>query len=182
MTTRRTRRASEREPRVSRIDEVELAEDLAGRTVVLGIGNTLMCDDGVGAVVVRALSERLDERVLLLERQTADLGLMRLFRSGARIFVIDAVDCGGPAGAIYRFTPDEAAITNLRTNNIHGMGVGFLVANARLAGSSPDVTVVGVQVGCVAPDPDRLTPEVAEAAEELARMLAGELASKAAAS
>lgn len=159
---------------MSDLYEVPSAEDLRGQTVVLGIGNTLMGDDGVGAAVVRRLAETGCDAVLL-ERPTADLGLLRLFRSGARIFVVDAVACGGPPGAIFRFTPDQAGITTLRSNNTHGMGVGFLVANARLAGGRPDVTVFGVQVDSIMPDADRLTPVVNAAVDDVAALIRAEV-------
>ncbi len=59
----------------------------------------------------------------------------------------------------------------LRSNNIHGMGVPHLVANARLSGADPDVVVYAVQVGDVRPRPDELTPEVDEAVAAVAAMV-----------
>lgn len=150
---------------------------MAHRTMVLGIGNTFMGDDGVGAVVARLVREQTHETVgaEIMDRPNADIGVLSHFRGTPRIIVIDAIDIGAEPGSVYRFTPDDAGITSLRSNNIHGMGVGNLVAYARLAGADPEVIIYGIQVGDVRPNPDTLTPEVAQAAQEVAAMVEHEL-------
>jgi len=145
-------------------------------TTVLGIGNTLMGDDGVGAVIVRRLASRtLSPDVLVTERPNADMGLMRYFIESERLFVVDALDAGAEPGSVFRFDPDETGVTGLRSNNIHGMGVGFLITNARLSGARPEVVVYGVQVGDVRPRPDRLSPDVEQAVDIVVEMLEREL-------
>lgn len=144
-------------------------------TTVLCIGNTLMGDDGVGAAVARALRESAARGCRIIERPNAEMGLIKYFLDGDRIIVVDALDAGVQPGSIFRFTPDQAGITELRSNNIHGMGVGFLVTNARLAGRDPDVTVYGVQVGDVRPIGEVLSPEVSSAVPVVAQMIAEEI-------
>lgn len=146
------------------------------RIVVLGIGNTLMGDDGVGAAVARSLVRLgLPHDVAVLESPNADMGLVRHFRESERVYVVDAIDAGAEPGAVFRFSPDEAGVTSLRSNNIHGMGVGFLITNARLMGADPSVVVFGIQVADIRPRPDTLTDEVSQAAEAVAQMLRAEL-------
>lgn len=145
-------------------------------TTIVGIGNTLMGDDGVGAVVARSIASRgLPERVTVVERPIADMGLMRHFLDADRIIVVDALDAGAEPGSIFRFDPDEVGVTTLRSNNIHGMGVGFLITNARMWGAWPEVVVYGIQVGDVRPRPDQLSPEVQEAAERVQHLVEEEL-------
>ncbi len=67
-------------------------------------------------------------------------------------------------------------MTSLRSNNIHGMGVPHLVANARLSGADPDVVVYAVQVGDVRPRPDQLTPAVAAAVPAVVAMIREDIA------
>lgn len=144
--------------------------------VVLGIGNTLMGDDGVGAAVARSLTRTgPPPGVTVVESPNADMGLVRHFREAERVYVVDGIDAGAEPGAVFRFSPDEAGVTSLRSNNIHGMGVGFLLTNARLTGANPDVVVFGIQVADIRPRPDTLTTEVARAAEAVAEMLRREL-------
>jgi hydrogenase maturation protease len=150
---------------------------LVTRVTVLGIGNTLMGDDGIGAVVVRRLAERgLAEDVRVIERAAADMGLVRYFLDSERVVVVDALDAGAEPGSVFRFDPDDAGVTALRSNNIHGMGVGYLVTNARLIGARPEVVVYGVQVGDVRPRPDSLSACVHEAVEPLVEMIERDLA------
>lgn len=146
-------------------------------TTIIGIGNTLMGDDGVGVVVARALeSGALPPDVAVVQRANAEMGLMRHFTESAHIIVIDAIDAGAEPGAIFRFDPDVTGVTSLRSNNIHGMGVGFLLTSARLRGSSPSVVVYGIQVGDIRPRPDSLSPDVERAAREATEMVRRELA------
>ncbi|MHB8762250.1 MAG: hydrogenase maturation protease [Coriobacteriia bacterium] len=150
------------------------------RVVVLGIGNTLMGDDGAGVVIARRLvGAALPDGVCVVERAAPDMGLLAYFLEPGRIFVADAIDAGSEPGAIFRFAPDEAGVTGLRSNSIHGMGVGYLVTSARLLGAKPDVVIFGIQVADIRPRPDRLSPVVAEAVEETARLLGREAAAAA---
>ena len=67
-------------------------------------------------------------------------------------------------------------MTSLRSNNIHGMGVPHLVANARLTGADPEVIVYAVQVADVRPRPDRLSPAVAAAVPDVVAMIRADIA------
>ena len=91
---------------------------------------------------------------------TARHGPSKDFLESDVVIVVDALATKAEPGAIFRFDPDEAGIMNLRSNNIHGMGVPHLVTNARLMGADPQVTVFAVQVGSVQPRNLELTPPV----------------------
>ncbi len=173
------------------------------RLTVVGVGNTLMGDDGVGVAVVRRLladaghdvtpedggpiaagvgrhiPDAFGPGIDAVLGETAGLGLIGHFRESPAVIVVDALDAadkGAEPGQVFRFGPDEAGAVALRSNNIHGMGVPHLVANARLSGADPDVVVYAVQVGDVRPRPDELTPEVDEAAAAVAAMVREDIA------
>lgn len=137
----------------------------APRVAILGIGNSLMCDDGVGVAVARRVLEEgaLPDSVEVVLGETAGMGLVRYFREYDGVVFVDAIDVGDEPGSVYRFGPDEAGVTELRSNNIHGMGVGYLMTCARMTGADPEVVCVAVQVGDVRPLPDELTQAVADA-------------------
>ncbi|NCO65334.1 MAG: hypothetical protein COW32_10615 [Candidatus Aquicultor secundus] len=146
------------------------------KITVLGIGNTLMGDDGVGAAVVRDLSAEIDEpNVTMIVGETAGMGLVKHFRDSDIVIVVDSIATEAEPGTIFRFNPDEAGVLNLRSNNIHGMGVAYLVTNARLTGANPEVIVFGVQVGDVRPRDSELTPPVATAARRVCQLVLDEL-------
>ena len=175
------------------------------RLVVLGVGNTLMGDDGVGVAVVRQLLADAGHDVTppdggpiaagvgrhvpdafgpgldAVVGETAGLGLIRHFREARTVIVVDALDAfaqGALPGQVFRFSPDEAGVVSLRSNNIHGMGVPHLVANARLTGADPEVIVFAVQVGDVRPNADALSPAVAEAVPAVGVLVAREIAKR----
>lgn len=141
------------------------------RAIVIGIGNTFMGDDGIGPVVARALQARMPEETEVVIGETAGMALMPYFLKGVPVLVVDALSAGAEPGAIFRFTPDDGGILELRSNTLHGCGLPYLVTTARLAGIEPDVTVYAVQVGDVHPDPDTLTPSVSRSVAEVVRML-----------
>lgn len=143
---------------------------------VIGIGNTLMGDDGVGVTVVEKLdASSLGAGVEVVTGATAGMALVRYFLEFGLVIVIDAIATEAEPGAIFRFHPDEAGIMDLRSNNIHGMGLPYLVTSARLKGADPDVLVFAVQVGSVTPRDRELSPPVAAAAERLRELVVEEV-------
>lgn len=145
-------------------------------TRILGIGNTLMGDDGIGPHVAELLRDGPHAADWLVhDRANADMGTLPYFMEPGRIIVVDALDIGAEPGDIYRFTPADAGLVSLRSTTTHGTGVGQVVAAARLLGKDPDVVVYGVQVDDVRPNPDRLSPAVAGAALKVARLIEEEL-------
>ena len=146
------------------------------KITVLGVGNTLMGDDGVGVAIARELlAELADTSVNVVLGETAGMGLIRHFRESDVVIVIDAVAAEAEAGSIFRFNADEAGIVHLRSNNIHGMGVPHLISNARLTGADPEVIVFGIQVGDVRPRDAILTKHVAEAVPRVRKLVKDEL-------
>jgi hydrogenase maturation protease len=116
-------------------------------TVVLGLGNLIHSDDGVGVHAVQRLQAdcRVPADVQLLDGGT--LGLMLLNHvGGARcLLVIDAVDVGAPAGTLVRLEGEE-----LRgmpgSGSVHQLGFADLLAALRITGQEPDeLVVLGIQ-------------------------------------
>jgi len=144
---------------------------------VLGVGNTLMGDDGFGVFVVEGLEASvLGPNIKVVSGDTAGMALLKHFLESDAVIVIDAVAAEAEPGAIFRFDPDEAGVLNLRTNNIHGMGVPHLITTARLKGAAPEVVVLAVQVASVVPRDRELSPPVAAAVGRVQELVADEVA------
>jgi hydrogenase maturation protease len=92
---------------------------------VIGIGNTLMGDDGVGVRIAEKLAGQL-QGARVVTGHMAGMSLMPAVMSAEVVIFVDAVAVGEEAGAIYRFDPDEAGITGLRSTTSHGMGIPYL--------------------------------------------------------
>jgi hydrogenase maturation protease len=84
------------------------------KTLVLGLGNPILSDDGVGPAIARELESKIDPRVTTVaEASLGGLNLLDLLVGYDRVIIIDAIKtAGGRPGQIYRLDP--AALTTTR--------------------------------------------------------------------
>jgi hydrogenase maturation protease len=149
---------------------------VTARVTVIGIGNTLMGDDGFGVRVAEELLRReLPSDVEVVVGSVAGMSLVGHLLDSERVIFADAIDARAEPGSVFRFDPDDVGVTQLRSNTIHGMSVSYLVTTARFSGAYPDVLVYAVQVEDVRPRPDTLTPKVLAAIGDVADMIEAEL-------
>ncbi len=75
--------------------------ELQKKTIILGLGNLLRCDDGIGIAVVEALREScvLPDDIMVMDAGTSDLEALLMMQGYQRAFLIDAADFGGAPGA-----------------------------------------------------------------------------------
>jgi hydrogenase maturation protease len=118
------------------------------KCVVLGLGNTLHSDDGVGPQAIQRL--RNDARVsedttTLIEGGTLGLELLTYIWDCSYLLVLDAVDIGQPPGTLVRLSSQELQ-TLPGKGSVHQLGVAdLLVALRVLARRQPTVVLLGVQ-------------------------------------
>jgi hydrogenase maturation protease len=118
------------------------------RVLVLGLGNPLRGDDGVGCRVTEELARReLSPGVEVLDGGAGGLDLMDLMEGRERVVVVDAADVGRPAGEFVRFTPDQARLAQAADGfSLHHVGLGEVLALAGALGwALPEIVVFGVQ-------------------------------------
>jgi len=139
---------------------------------IVGVGSTVMGDDGVGPVAIERLRARgVPEGVRLHEAGLAVSDVLSTLDPAARLIVVDAVRAGGPAGTLYRFRLDPLAFgaadaAGMR-RSLHELSVGPALHLEALAGRLfADVTVFGVEPAVVA-WADKLSPAVARAVGRL---------------
>jgi hydrogenase maturation protease len=117
-------------------------------TVVIGLGNPLRGDDGVGVRVVQALAEQaLPSETEVVDGGTQGLGLVTLLEGRQRAILVDAAQVGREPGQFVRFTLDEA---NLLGDNpsmaIHEAGLRDVLILAEALKVLPNqVVIFGVQ-------------------------------------
>lgn len=117
------------------------------KVVVLGLGNILHSDDGVGPQAIGRL--RQDPRVLsdvsLIEGGTLGLELLTYIWDCSYLIVLDAVDVGQPPGTLVRMSGQELKALPGK-GSAHQLGVAdLLVALRFLADRTPEVVLLGVQ-------------------------------------
>ncbi len=119
--------------------------------LILGVGNPLREDDGIGPAVIRRLFEIKRKKDIFLSTDLVDggtdgLGLIEYLRNYKKVILIDAVEMGISPGSIKVFTPDEAILTiNTDSLSTHGFGIAELITLARELDILPDMTIIGVQ-------------------------------------
>jgi hydrogenase maturation protease len=126
---------------------IDLADDsCVGKTVVLGIGNPYMKDDGVGIVVAQELRRRgLGEDIVVYDSQTLEASLIWQFREADALVIVDALTSGAPFGTVSRFkiAPRGAQMEGIPS--LHELRLHDLVDLAGLDVISFPVTIVGVE-------------------------------------
>lgn len=131
-------------------------------TLVLGIGNLVMSDDGVGVKVVQKLQRefRFDDSVEIMDGGTLGLDLLPKLEGIDRLILVDAVETGREPGTCVRMSGDELPIALETKVSPHQMGLKDLLSVAELMGHAPrEMVLIGVQPGSIEMDTE-LTPEV----------------------
>jgi hydrogenase maturation protease len=145
--------------------------------LVLGLGNTLLRDEGVGVRVVERLQElyRFPENVQVVDGGTMGLDLMAYVEAADRLLVLDAVNTGGEAGTLAHLVGEQVpAFLSLKVSP-HQMGLSDLLAAAQLRDIYPDEVVLwGVQPGAIEVGLD-LSPAVAARVDALVDRALAEL-------
>lgn len=135
---------------------------MTSRVTVLGVGNPIMGDDGIGLELLALLREaRPDARVEFVDGGTSGMELVPVVQDAWRLLVLDAVASGGPPGAAVRIGGDQVPRLLAAKLSPHQVGLLDVLAAARLLGREPDVVEV---VGVVPTDVDLrvgLSPEAA---------------------
>jgi len=138
---------------------------------VIGCGNVLRRDDGVGVVVARRLAQRLAQHpipdVQALDCGTAGFEVMYRARGSSALVLVDAAHTGGEAGAIYEVPGEEVAAVAMPEVNLHAfrwdhaIGVGRAIYKDEFPA---EVTVLLVEAAALDYG-EGLTEPVARAAD-----------------
>jgi len=145
--------------------------------LILGLGNSVMSDDGLGVRAVARLQERFrfPEGVSVLDGGTLGLDLLPRLEGVDRLLIVDALQIGAPPGTVVRLEGEEVPRAFANKLSVHQMGVQDLLAVAELQGHLPGELVVwGAQPGSIEMSVE-LTPPVAGALEEIVDGVVAEL-------
>jgi hydrogenase maturation protease len=156
---------------------MDLRTGTGPRVLVLGIGNLVMSDDGVGVKVAHQLQReyRFTENVEIMDGGTLGLDLLPKLEGIDHLIVVDAVETGREPGTCVRLTGEELPIALETKVSPHQMGLKDLLSVAQLLGHSPgEMVLIGVQPGSIEMDIE-LTPEVAAVLQVLVDNVLDEL-------
>ncbi len=129
-------------------DSGSVRENLKGNSVmgklVVGIGNALLRDEGVGCHVAHAL-----ERIPLRDVEIVDAGtyfdVLRLHEDADKLIIVDAVKGGGMPGQIYRFELDDLSLEQKPLMSLHDMSLVDSLRLMHLWHNIDEAVIIGVE-------------------------------------
>lgn len=126
--------------------------------LLLGIGNILMGDDGIGVHVARALAPESDELGVTVEDGgTGGISLLDLFEAYDEILVIDAAGIGRRPGDVEAVRPEMICARRAWSGHDHGLVDVLRLMEVFPAGRT--IRILGVQPARIFPSTD-LSPEM----------------------
>jgi hydrogenase maturation protease len=147
--------------------------------LILGIGNILLKDEGVGVHVVNKLKEMpLPDNIEVLDGGTAGLDLVDFIAGRKKLVVIDAVNAGGKPGTIYRLTEENLNIKPKAIMSFHEIDfMDALLMSETMGGKPEEIVVIGVEPKDMS-DGVELSPEIEERIPRIIELLMNELNSE----
>jgi hydrogenase maturation protease len=150
------------------------------KAVVLGVGNTILADEGVGVRVVEALEREytLPEGVVAIDAGTSGMEMLEDMSHLDFLLVVDAIAAGKAPGELVKLSGDEVPVFFRRNLSPHGIGLSDVLASLEFLGAEPKETVIlGVQPVSMELSTE-LTPTVAALVPELVAQVVAELSTR----
>jgi len=130
------------------MDHVSPGNGSPGKTLIIGVGNLLLKDEGVGVHVVQELQKKeLPPSVEVHDGGVAGIGLLDFFPGASKVMLIDAAEMNLEPGTLVRFTPEEVAGNYGGPRfSAHDIGLLEVLELARaLDQCPPEVVIFGIQ-------------------------------------
>ena len=148
------------------------------KTLILGLGNPILSDDGAGLRVAGELKAKLDQReVAIMETSMAGLSLLDLLAGYDRAIIIDAIQTTrGVPGRIYRLDPETLDFTR-HVGSPHELNFATaLELGNRLGLALPrEIVIFAIEVADASTFSEECTPEVRRAIPVCVEMIIQEL-------
>ena len=115
---------------------------------VLGVGNTILSDEGFGVRVVEYLQKnfRFPENVALIDGGTLGVELLHFVAGTRRLLIIDSIDGGAAAGTTFHLRGDEIKAHFAQKISAHEVGIQDVLTMLELSGKKiPCVELIGAQ-------------------------------------
>lgn len=122
-------------------------------TVIIGIGNILLKDDGVGVHVIKQLeNENLPSTIELVDGGTSTLDTLGLFLDYKKVIVVDCLRAGLKPGTIYKIKPEDIKSYKKENLSIHDVQILDVVNMANMMNKYPEVIIFGIEPEKIALD------------------------------
>ena len=117
------------------------------KIVVIGIGNLLLMDEGIGVHTINELETHdLPKSIEIYDGGTGGFKLIDLMHGAARVIFIDAVETGKAPGSVTIFRAEEVhSIYNKKKYSLHDTDLMEIIKMAEMLGNPPMIEIVGIQ-------------------------------------
>jgi hydrogenase maturation protease len=140
--------------------------------LVLGVGNVLLSDEGIGVHIARRLeSMQLPPHVEVIDGGTGGFELIGSLRDRKKVVIVDCIMATEPPGSMISATPDQLALRWEASYSAHQTGLFELLYHARHLDPPPEILVVGI----VPQGPPRPGTNLSEALEPLVDLIASKV-------
>ena len=150
------------------------------RIVVLGIGNTILSDEGAGVRAAEAFEANYDfpDNVEVIDGGTSGMELLGPLSDTDLLIILDAIKANRPPGTVVKLAGSEVPVFFRAKLSPHQISICDVLAGLEFSGDPPgDMVLIGVEPLSLELGLE-LTPVVAARIPEMARMAADELAAR----
>lgn len=143
---------------------------------VVGIGNSIMQDDGIGVHVINKMAEMdFPSNIEFVDAGVNSYDMVDIFCQADSLIIVDAMHTGGEPGTIYRAPLDELGLKSIDSiASLHEMHFIEAINMVRLLGANPEVIVYGIEPQTVSLGLE-LTPLIADKVPRLMELIQEEL-------
>ena len=145
--------------------------------MVLGVGNLLFTDEGVGIHAVETLLEQYEfsQNVSIEDGGVLGINLLGIISEADDLIVVDAIRNGGAPGTLYRLEGDDIPKRILGKNSLHQVDLLEALTLCQALDKVPETVIVGVEPEDIETLGLELTPPVQEKMGDLIAMVLREL-------
>jgi hydrogenase maturation protease len=147
------------------------------KITVLGVGNILFTDEGIGIRVAEHLSAtyRFNDAVSIVDGGTLGLNLLGIISGSDHLIVIDAVRNGGTPGTLYRLSGSEIPKRAFPKNSLHQVDLLEALTLCQVLDKVPEIVILGVEPQDIDTFGIELSPLIKARLQDLADMVLEEL-------
>ena len=120
-----------------------MSQKIDKNILILGVGNILKKDEGVGVHYINLLQQKnMYPHIEIIDGGTSGLDLLYLFENKSLVIIIDAINIADTPGSIYRI--DASDLQNSSAIHAHGISVKHLIDTLELLQYRPEIKIIGI--------------------------------------
>ena len=158
-------------------EQAEQTNSVPENITVLGVGNILYQDDGVGIRVIEKLEAEYEfpDNVLIVDGGVLGINLLGVISNAVKLIVVDTVLNKGRPGDLHRLEHEEIPDRILAKNSLHQVDLIEALTLCKALDHVPRTTIIGIEPKKMDQIEDKLTPEIQARLEDLTQAVLHEI-------